>query len=193
MHESDWRNVLYREFLGDSTPPPKVRIHMFLTSKRAIVNNYVENMDVLIRNAQSSYLAAKASLPSQSNPINAFLVRVYDRAPYNFARNDAGNALWLISLALHAYKLENGAYPTRLKELTPTHLKQIPADPFGAGEPLRYAKRGNSYVLHSIGPDGIDDGGQPVAHRNNVTTSSLRGLPPVLPDSKGDYVAGKNC
>jgi hypothetical protein len=165
---------------------------MLLTSKRAIVNNYVENMDVLIRNAQSSYLAAKAPLPSQSNPINAFLVTVYDRAPYNFARNDAGNALCLVSLALHAHKLENGNYPAQLKELAPRYLRQVPADPFGAGEPLRYQKRGDTYLLYSIGPDGIDNGGQPIAHRKTTTASSLHGLPPVLPDSKGDYVAGKN-
>lgn len=190
MKPGDWRMSFWRIMAYDGTPFQK-RAKVFFMSERAIVKNYIKNMDVVIKNGQSPYSATKKSLP-ESDPINDMLMPVFERSSFNFARNDAGNALWLVNLAMRAYKSENGAYPAQLKELVPRYLKQIPQDPFGRGEPLRHQKRGNTYLLYSIGPDGIDNGGKPVLHRENATILSLRGLPLVLPDSRGDYVAGRN-
>ena len=99
--------------------------------------------------------------------------------------------MWLTALALRAYKLEHNVYPTKLQELVPNYLKQVPADPFG-GEALRYKRAGNSYVLWSIGPDGIDDGGTPIQSSQGPIAGQAPRLPQIGLDSKGDYVAGKN-
>jgi hypothetical protein len=59
---------------------------------------------------------------------------------------------------------------------------------------LRYKRTQDSYVLWSIGPDGVDNGGKPIPHRAGYKPTS--GLPARLPsldlEGKGDYVAGKN-
>jgi hypothetical protein len=47
-------------------------------------------------------------------------------------------------------------YPNDLAELSPKFLAAVPEDPFD-GQPLRYAKSGNGYALHSIGPPGAND------------------------------------
>ena len=81
-----------------------------------------------------------------------------------------------------------------LAELVPGYLSTVPADPFGGGEPLRYKRVENSYLLWSIGPDGVDDGGKPVT--GPVRAARFPADKPRLPflsaDSKGDYVAGWN-
>ena len=105
---------------------------------------------------------------------------------------EAGNALWLVALALHAYQLEHKAFPATLGELAPDYLKQIPADPFGGGEPLRYRRAGTSYLLWSVGPDSIDNNGKAIPPGSRAATSQKRGLPRIATDSRGDYVWGKN-
>ncbi|MFH1746216.1 MAG: hypothetical protein ABIG44_04150 [Planctomycetota bacterium] len=62
-----------------------------------------------------------------------------------------------VSMALAAFRAENGAYPTKLAEL---NLKAIPRDVFSAsGGPLVYRAVAGGYVLYSVGMNGIDDGG----------------------------------
>jgi hypothetical protein len=50
-------------------------------------------------------------------------------------------------------------YPTNLSELTPDYLSTPLSDPFD-GEQLRYQKKGNGYLLYSIGPDLKDSSGE---------------------------------
>jgi len=45
-----------------------------------------------------------------------------------------------------------------LTALTPVYLTATPLDPFD-GQPLRYRKQGDGYVLYSIGSDLNDDSG----------------------------------
>jgi len=66
----------------------------------------------------------------------------------------------LVSVALEHYRRQEGRFPDSLDASTPRYLPSIPRDIFD-GEPIRYARRGDSYVLYSIGGDGDDDGGAP--------------------------------
>jgi hypothetical protein len=190
MQPGGWRMAFWR-MTADAYIPFQERSRIFFVSKRTIINNYVENMDTLIAIAKLPYMAARKP-QLQSDPINDTLMPVFERASFNFARNDAGNALWLVSLALRAYKLENGAYPVELKDLVPRYLKQIPADSFGRGGPLRYAKRASRYVLYSIGPDRVDNGGSAVPSRYKGFAATHPRFPQIDFDSTGDYVAGRN-
>ena len=63
----------------------------------------------------------------------------------------------LIQLALHAYRLEHGAYPQSVTELVPGYLKALPLDPHG-GKPLIYRPTPAGYQLYSVGPNRKDDG-----------------------------------
>jgi len=48
-----------------------------------------------------------------------------------------------------------------LSELSPSQLPAVPTDPFD-GQPLRYRKVGEGYLLYSVGADLKDDAGNPV-------------------------------
>jgi hypothetical protein len=170
------------------------RVQLLTVTPEAVQRNYLAIMDAQIANARLPYTAPKAPIPAATDPINATLRPVFTNVGFNFARNDSGTAVWMCALALRAFRLENGQYPATLNELAPRYLKEIPPDPFGGGEKLRYKRTANSYLLYSIGPDGKDDGGTPVRHRHSVKLAAgqKRNLPFVSTDSKGDYVAGKN-
>jgi hypothetical protein len=58
------------------------------------------------------------------------------------------------AVALERFRAAKGDhYPDTLAELSPKFLPSVPEDPFD-GQPLRYAKSGNGYTLHSIGTPG---------------------------------------
>lgn len=61
-------------------------------------------------------------------------------------------------LGLAEYWRKAGAYPESLAALVPDYLPRLPVDYADRGV-LRYRREGNDYVLYSIGPDGVDDGG----------------------------------
>lgn len=69
--------------------------------------------------------------------------------------------LLIIELALRAYRCDQGQSPTSLISLVPKYLHSLPKDPF-SGRTIAYRASGTNWVLYSVGPDGVDDGGKPV-------------------------------
>jgi hypothetical protein len=65
-----------------------------------------------------------------------------------------------IGLALVIYKSEHGAYPDTLASLEATGPK-LPADPF-TQKPFQYRRRGDGFIVYSLGPDMRDEGGRPM-------------------------------
>lgn len=65
-----------------------------------------------------------------------------------------------LALALHAYRTEKGQYPATLDMLLSPGgpLASIPVDGF-SNEPFHYKKVETGYLLHGVGPNGNDDGG----------------------------------
>jgi hypothetical protein len=64
----------------------------------------------------------------------------------------------IASIAVERYRRENNRWPGSLGDLVPTHLAEVPLDPFD-GNPLRYRINDDHIVVYSIGPDHKDDGG----------------------------------
>jgi len=52
-----------------------------------------------------------------------------------------------------------GQIPDSLEQLVPAFLPSVPNDPFD-GHPLRFKKLEKGYVIYSVGPNGVDDGGK---------------------------------
>jgi hypothetical protein len=75
------------------------------------------------------------------------------------ARIKTNDDLLVIGLALARYKAEQGKYPEKLEQLVPSILKALPADAF-ASTPFVYKKRGNGYLLYSLGANQTDEGGK---------------------------------
>ncbi len=66
-----------------------------------------------------------------------------------------------VALTLAIYRADHGMYPAGLHALTPRFIKAVPNDRYDKkGGPLRYRRQGDGYVLYSVGPNGIDDGGE---------------------------------
>ena len=63
------------------------------------------------------------------------------------------------AIALERFRLAHHAYPAALANLTPEFLKAVPAD-YMDGHDLRYRlDPDGTYLLYSVGDDGIDNGG----------------------------------
>ena len=170
------------------------KLRMLTISKQQIMDDIGADYDRRIANARLPYTSRCTPAPAYNDP---FLWPELTRLRPNDARDLVGDRFLMLRLALRAYRLERGAYPPDLRALVPGYLKAVPADPFGGGEPVRYKKQGQSYLLWSIGPDGRDDGAKPIPARY-----ASRPLPPGERRSgmstfsdfegQGDVVAGVN-
>lgn len=62
--------------------------------------------------------------------------------------------------AIRRYLEEHGTPPKKLEDLTPAYLPQILADPFSPdGQAFYYKLNESDFLLYSLGPNGVDDGG----------------------------------
>lgn len=69
----------------------------------------------------------------------------------------ARTELLRLHYAIRAFQLAEGRWPRALDELTGRELKEIPKDPFGSV--FVYQPGKDRYLLYSVGPNGLDDGG----------------------------------
>jgi hypothetical protein len=84
---------------------------------------------------------------------------------------EAAKQLTVAAIALKRFQLKHGNFPEKISELTPEFLASVPLDPVD-GQPLRYRRNADgTYLLYSVGANGVDDGGNP-ALENNVTGSN---------------------
>jgi hypothetical protein len=87
-------------------------------------------------------------------------------------RERSRQGLLELALALQVYHREHGSFPDSLAPLVGAIVDEIPADPFGRGEPLRYRRAADGgATLWSIGPDEVDDD----AKINLFSTSGRKG------------------
>lgn len=190
LRDPHWREIERLDDEASTSDRAKARI----ISPETIERNYQRRMDAQIANAYLPYGAPKQAIPKAEDPYNAIFGSEFHNIGFSFARNDAGNAVWLVTLALRAHRLERGEYPGVLRALVPGFLRNVPSDPFGRGEALRYKRTGSTYLLWSIGPDELDNGGVPIDWENPriPIPGETQRLPHIAPQSKGDFVAGKN-
>jgi hypothetical protein len=84
---------------------------------------------------------------------------------------EASRTLTVTAIALKRHQLRHGNLPAALTELAPDFLASVPLDPVD-GQPLRYQlKSDGSFLLYSIGEDGVDDGGDPTPPATNSTSN----------------------
>lgn len=167
-------------------------IRSYFLSKQNVVDETGAEFDRQIANARLPYADKGVATPSPQGLVFDDFASFAAQWRYENAGDLAGDRLLMLQLALRAYRLENGQYPSALNALAPHYLKTIPADPFGAGEPMHYKRSGQKYILWSIGPDEKDNGGTPIPPNKDENDLTKKRLPGTLFDSQGDFVAGKN-
>jgi hypothetical protein len=129
--------------------------------------------DQLDRSIRLPYRDRKP-LPKPPADMEDYLVLPPQVFLFAYARDCARANLRLTRLAARCYLLEKGKLPGSLSDLSPDYLRRVPIDPFSGG-PLRSRPAGDVLVMYSVGPDGVDDGGQPIEW-------------PLRAGSKGDIV-----
>lgn len=167
-------------------------LFFLIYSKRRILQNYTNYMDGLIANSRQPYAAHPPDPPAPNDPVNQVMVGLFSNAYFMERKGAAQNGMLLLTIALRAYNLDHHAYPETLSALAPTYLHQLPDDPFAMEGTFRYKRRGGRYLLYSIGPDGIDDGGRLIDDHSKVTKQKNYARYRVEVVSVGDIVAGKN-
>jgi hypothetical protein len=184
----DWRRKLAREEFSPSRYP-MARFQLSLVHKRWSMQRltaYYDDALTLVRQPYSPSLS-EPELPN--DPICRLFAPPIKGAWVKFLACRASNHLLMTALALRAYHQEYGVYPAELQALVQQgYLSSLPGDPFTASRSLRYRKSGKTYLLYSIGPDGADNHGTPIASTQHPKTPS--GV--ITPTSAGDIVAGAN-
>jgi hypothetical protein len=115
------------------------------------------------RRVNHAHLAdAERALTNSSGPYNVLvqmLVPAVSSALSKSARGQTTLAEASIACALERYRHAHKQYPEKLDQLSSQFLNQIPHDVID-GNPMRYRRESErSYVLYSVGWNGIDDGG----------------------------------
>ena len=64
-----------------------------------------------------------------------------------------------LALAANRFHAAHGRWPAELGELVPDFIAALPDDPFGRGPLLYRADGGGGWIIYSVGPNGVDDGG----------------------------------
>lgn len=183
---------------GQSTPTWErwqTGMRIRLIGKRRIMANFTQYTDQIIANVRQPYAAQLIPPPLPADPVNHTLLPDFGRARFREVKTDTQNALLLTALALRAYKLDHGAYPSTLATLVPSYLQAIPDDPFALSGPIHYKRLGMKYLLYSVGPDGKDDGGTVIFHKNRPAPRGPGDVDQqhwVETDSRGDIVARVN-
>jgi hypothetical protein len=71
----------------------------------------------------------------------------------------SGLDMAVVACALERYRLAHGEFPQNLELLVPEFIVQRPHDVID-GQPLKYRRvESGTYILYSVGWNGIDDGG----------------------------------
>jgi len=187
FHQPDCRGTLMHMCTRGNDIPITQQLTIMTTSKRRMLDAYTRYMDALIANAKLPYAAPKTTPPLPKDLITVAFVPQLADEPMMFAVSETQNSLLAVSFALRAFKLEHGKYPKSLKELVPSYLHAIPADPFAINGSVLYKLNGDSYLLYSVGPDGKDNGGK--ASADGVVMPRSMG---INSRSTGDIVAGVN-
>jgi hypothetical protein len=87
-------------------------------------------------------------------------VRSIEDYPQRIMTVETARLMVATANALKRYQLRHGNYPGNLSALVPELLPAVPCDPVD-GKPLRYQLAGNTFLLYSVGSDGVDNGGDP--------------------------------
>ena len=163
--------------------------------KKTIARNYERYMNAVIRKASLPYYNANRApaTPMPNDPINSILLPNFEAFHFTETRDQAFNVLLMTRLALRAYTLEHDShFPAKLDSLVPKYLAYTPIDPFAnANVSLQYhlSRDKVHYLLYSVGPDGIDNGGAPIIYKPSPGMAKRAALKAF---NTGDVIAGKD-
>ncbi len=168
-----WKEATSTQIDGEGTGLSSVMIAMRLTGLQQLDRRlYMETFEHLLTNApldsSSKLLAVEMAMTNTVNRIKKFppkilsgmLLPALQKAAQKFCHAEALREAALTAVAIERHRLAHGGkLPETLSELVPAGLPEIPRDPFD-GQPLRFRRLEQGYVVYSVGSDRTDDGGK---------------------------------
>ncbi len=142
---------------------------------------YLRSMESMLGASQTLNFNSLDRADQLQNDINTALaaptgkLKIYSRmmlpalgkAIHKAAEDQARLRLAQTAVAIERYRrAHENQPPTDLAQLVPRYLPEVLSDPFD-NKPLRYALKGSGYLLHSIGPDRIDQNGEEAPKAKN--------------------------
>ncbi len=184
FEDPDWHDFVIQDVASvKGLESVRLKARLILMSKRKALRDCAEFFDEWLEAAKQPYTSRTNPPEPPTDALNELVlefVRIEARS-FSFTHSEVQNGLLLTTLALRAFRMDNGSYPDSLYDLVPRYLTKLPADSFGISGPLRYKLNGEEYVLYSVGPDGVDDGGRPTGRLGRMV---------VVEGETGDIVAG---
>jgi hypothetical protein len=99
----------------------------------------------------------------QAIPKSHFMLRnllpAMERTTQLYGRYYAGFVTTRTAIVVLRYRLKYQNLPENLALLVPEFMSVVPGDPLD-GEPIRYIKQANGFIVYSVGEDGQDNGGR---------------------------------
>ena len=124
---------------------------------KADVDAMARRMDALGLTNSSGALSKLLELPD----VREMFVGGYNQTLRGTMQSETARRIAISAIALKRFQLAHGKWPEALQELTPAILVTVPIDPFD-GKSLKYhLKADGTYLLYSVGKDGVDNGGNP--------------------------------
>jgi len=117
-----------------------------------------ERISPAILKTSRARLEQFVSHPTPFRVFAATVVPNVEKAAQTTARNQTAADQALVACALERYRMANGSYPDSLDALAPKFVEKVPHDIIN-GDPMKYRREGNGFILYSIGWDEKDDGG----------------------------------
>lgn len=142
-----------------------------------------EGFDAIMKRDRLPYHEArKIVLPPAKRAFAAIRSQLQDnRIRFVYERSIAEQRLFMTALELHAIKAETGGYPENF---------ETPVDPFGSGTRLVYKRGEDKYLLYSVGPDGVDNGGAGLQNFIiNPQSGAAEHIASMQVESTGDIVS----
>ncbi|HUU54629.1 MAG TPA: hypothetical protein VMY87_06900 [Armatimonadota bacterium] len=148
---------------------PPIFLDLYRTLGRPLLNldelAYLQHMEKVIAGFElpwsgrmskhTGFDDAEAQFASRHHVISAMVLPVFSRSGLSMRRAEALVAATRAALAAKAFRAQRGRYPDSLADLEAAGWS-IPEDPF-TGNPLRYRRAGNAFVVWSLGPNIKDD------------------------------------
>lgn len=122
------------------------------------INDILEtNLTTITTKIPGKYLFTRLGIPDIFEDI--FSLKAFGPILPRVIKLEAQRRLTVTGIALKRYQLKYNHWPETLAQLSPEFLVAPPMDPYD-GHPLRYHPNPDgTYLLYSVGEDGIDQGG----------------------------------
>ncbi len=169
---SDWDGILrrgntwYDRIAEAARKPTFAKRTNELYKIDAEIKTFSEEVKSL-KNVGSSLMAGEAIHTIASKKIGDILISLLtpalNAAIHVEECSNVNSDLSQIAFALDTFRSEHGNYPDRLADLGPKYILEVPKDGFTSADYI-YHRKGNGYILYSVGYNHKDDGGK---SRNN--------------------------